>query len=127
MNRIRFQMTPPPGAAARLAEKEEKLPQMPRVAGGDAARLHEERERSHPSARMPSGVGFSLRAQGGRVMRSDLPAAPNVQPAAPFVTADVSIAAQTAEADNDVSPASQPVHRHLLSLVRHVEALLRRI
>ena len=137
MNRIRFQMAPPPGSAARLAEQEDGLPIRPRVAGGDAARLHEERERIDPSLRTPSSVGFSLRAQGGRITRSGLLAEADRQPisvsvtetvplAASPVTTESSIAAQTANEGSDLPAASPPVHRHLLSLVRHVQTLLRR-
>jgi hypothetical protein len=125
MNRIRFQMAPPPGTAARLAEQEEGPPAMPRVAGGDAARLHEEREWTNPSMRVSSTVGFSLHAQGGRITRSGLPVASGVPPAL-FVTDESSIAAQVAEEGKDIPPASHQVHRHLLSLVRRVQTLLRR-
>ena len=70
--RIGFQRVPA-GSAARQAEDESKgLAPTPsrRIVAGSAARLTEDEKRS-AQQHMGGAVGFSLRAQAGRVVRTD--------------------------------------------------------
>jgi hypothetical protein len=69
MNESKFRLNiPQGGSAARIAEQQVAKPARLTVSAGSAARLAEDEKRSADSMR--SGpAGFSLRAQGGQVLR----------------------------------------------------------
>ena len=69
MNESRFRLNvPQSGSAARIAEQQVAMPARLTVSAGSAARLAEDEKRAGNS--MAGGpAGFSLRAQGGQVLR----------------------------------------------------------
>ena len=128
MSEIRFRMVPP-GTAARLSEEDRTAPARPRIQGGDAARLHEERVAMEGgSARLrpqqtPLRTGFTLRAQGGHIVRA------NSEPKAVLDGPQDSLTARAAEtADPGGASPPPPNNRSQLfqSLIESVQTLFRR-
>ena len=150
MNGIRFRMAPPPGTAARLneegaarhSEEEQDASRRSgrniagRIWGGTAARLHERAEAVAPSPRLPSTTGFALRAQGGRITRSEIPPLSQAQLSpeerdrvgmSRSATSSPTVrAAQTAAEGAGDGPSVSREDAPLLSWIHRVHAMLRR-
>jgi hypothetical protein len=126
MNQILFQRIPPPGAAAHDAEKNSAALSPSRIAGGTAARLHEQEKASSLPGKAPSSVGFTLRAQGGRITRLDDRLIPGANTAPAAIVSENRQAAQTAKKESVPRSSLFTAHQALLSLLDRIQIFKRR-